>query len=474
MNRIVIIYHHESAMFNHIKIRNHTIESHRIDHFLLNHTSILNPSTVKLVVLYINNPEYDNVKTYLQEFNVLIYATTNTFEERLKKDFENLKTSHIVHAPVPSECFGSDTPIQHFRNEIVKMIEPGAITVVFSNDGPSIQTDVMVLRHFIKNVNNITDVGYLSTFIMKNPFVYNVIFVEQDNVINQGITSRLPDDVATFLLLNVDRYINFETECCVLHKLSYSLSMFNNRGCFLGFLSLPPRNTFVLNEMSEKVPLTYVHMAGLSPYKQTDIVLHAFIHLKRNLKFEGTLHLSCHDAVSDIVREIIEEHEVTINTDEPVDSFGYYSTSLHGLYITFQRIPEETKDSLLRRSEFVVQPSVMEGFGHAIHQSVFYNCVIISQSTPYTQDTLFDDYNAILVKSDKILNSLHLRISFNNVKQVTPDMSCFRLYYCGVDEMMKGFIRASTCDRGCILSNSRDLYNEQYKTVKKNFSRLFK
>lgn len=377
---------------------------------------------------------------------------------------------------------GSQETVYELRNFILKHVHVNAETLIISNEGYSILKDVDVLLRWITNSKAFTtkQIDEFHQYIDSHVNVCNVVFVETDLLHSSPPMVRIPEGVCTFLLANVDRIVYTNPQSCVLHKTPYSLHMFQRNGCYIGFTSLPP-DSFVpyqKHSFESKRPNSFLHMAGLSPYKQTDIVLHSFVHLRRSTDFQGVLHVSCYDNVTNVVQEIMKFYNITWLHSNPLvlDEFGFRPTTLPGLFILYDRFDDQVKQDLMKSTQFLIQPSVIEGYGHVIHEAHYYDCVIITQQTPYTANTMVNNVNCLLIPFDTYTHSLLIRTGKDSVIATAPN--ALRFYYNNINDVIQVFLLAANVCKDTsriqrMLQWSRYLHFEQMKSCFRNVSKYF-
>jgi hypothetical protein len=382
---------------------------------------------------------------------------------------------------------GSDESMYELRNSVLKQIFPDAETLILSNDGHSILKDVDVLLEWIDNSKAFTmkTVDEFQHYLDHHPNVCNVLFIETD-LLQSNIEPfvRIPHDVCTFLVANVDRIVYTDPISVVLHKTPFSLHMFQGKGCYIGFTSPPPHSTASRFGSGSKTKTktkrsnSFLHMAGLSPYKQTDIVLHSFIYLRQHTNFQGVLHVSCYDNVIDIVQHILQFYDISwLHSDPRIqDEFGFRPTSFPGLFISYERFDDHVKDRLVGSTEFLIQPSVIEGYGHVIHEAHYYDCIIITQQTPYTINTMVHNVNCILIPFDTYTHNLILRTGKTSINATPPN--ALRFYYCNVNDVIQALLlamdmRTDSTRMQQMLEWSRYLHLQQRKTCFYNLSKFF-
>ena len=285
------------------------------------------------------------------------------------------------------------------RSRVSNIVHRGRnSTIIVHNDGPSIVKDAQTIASVAPNpIHWVLDVcGTLQDLektMHDSEHVTNVVFVEHAPSI------AIPQGVWVWLVPNADRPFPDPkiVPDVILHKTGLSMAVWNEFApraisVYTGFATPEAAPTPACSHAGEKERYTYVHVCGQSPWKQTDIVLHAWVYMAQHhmLHKDSQLWVVARDGMMRAIDNILEYHGARI------DNKSHAVAGVHGLYVYSTWVDDDVITSLFQRASFVVQPSTIEGFGHCMYGPMADRCVPIVQRTPYVVDNLFAGFNCLM------------------------------------------------------------------------------
>jgi hypothetical protein len=146
-----------------------------------------------------------------------------------------------------------------------------------------------------------------------------------------------------------------------------------------------------------KDPNVFVHLAGKSMYKNTSVLVKAwldnggFLDIDPNIQ----LHITCYSwCIGKLIRIMKREYGIDIPHKGNVykwKNLTLYKTKVEGGQ--FKR--------LLESAVLAICPSMAEGFGYYIHESMYHKTAVLAINAPPTNEVVTEDNGFLLKKFDK-------------------------------------------------------------------------
>ncbi|XWV26868.1 glycosyl transferase [Tupanvirus soda lake] len=161
-----------------------------------------------------------------------------------------------------------------------------------------------------------------------------------------------------------------------------------------------------------KNPNIFVHLAGKSSFKNTDILIHTwiknngFVHIDPDIKLVMTCYKACYNR---ILRVFKSYYNYKLEMEQVQDRSDVLKLGNMVLYIT--PAPENEYKELLHSANVAIAISKMEGFGHYINEARYFGTYIITINYPPMNELVTNNINGILI--DDFTKSL--------VRTIPPD-----------------------------------------------------
>jgi glycosyltransferase involved in cell wall biosynthesis len=204
-------------------------------------------------------------------------------------------------------------------------------------------------------------------------YFQNALIIDRDSQTTFPWKARLSLKLKYFLirsrLVNTDFFI-VQTQN-VSELLTKKFQWHNARVKVLPFYSCTTNCSVRKAKFDNK---KFFYPASGHSHKNHEILLEAWINLKKTKKINGELHLTVGESFKELSEKLIR-----------LNQEGYKVIN-HGV------LSKERVNELYRQSNFVIHPSFCESFGLVLIESLMNECILIAPDLPYVKSIVVPNY----------------------------------------------------------------------------------
>lgn len=294
---------------------------------------------------------------------------------------------------------------------------------IITYESPGLLNDAKIYKNIFRLHHFKVSILALGQFEKKQESVDVNLFLETIGFIKSGnVKDIFPSKVNIFmpnheLFFYYDKlkYIDY-----VLCKTNIAFKMFeyikeeqsHHYQCiYTNFTTFIPKEWRVNHKYVKKDPNLFVHLAGKSPFKNTDILVYVwiknngFLDVDPNIKLVITCYKTCYQRLNKYLRSYYGHILPESNNTNQIQAY-------QNLTIYLSPAPESIYKNLLHESNVAICISKAEGFGHYINEARYFGTYVITIDYP-PMNELVGTNNGMLIK---------------NFSTSTRDMSKFTSY----------------------------------------------
>lgn len=279
---------------------------------------------------------------------------------------------------------------------------------IITYKSPGLLNDAKIYKNIFRMYHFKVSIYGLEQDVGKQEPVDVNLFLETIGFIKSGnITNIFPSKVNLFmpnheLFFYYDKLKHIDFVLC---KTEIAFKMFNHikkeksyhyQCIYTKFTTFIPKEWRTNHKYIKKDPNLFVHLAGKSPFKNTDILVyvwiknHGFLDIDPDIKLIITCYKACYQRLNKYLQSYYGYSLPESNGDQ--------IQAYQNLIIYLVPAPESIYQKLLYESTVAICISKAEGFGHYINEARYFGTYVITIDYPPMNELIGSD-NGILIEN---------------------------------------------------------------------------
>ncbi|XWV25533.1 glycosyl transferase [Tupanvirus deep ocean] len=284
---------------------------------------------------------------------------------------------------------------------------------IITFDSPGLLNDATIYKNIFKQhsfTTNIFKLQYGKKQSEIQPHADVNLFLETIGNSNSNIKDIFPSKYNLFMpnheffhsyeeLKYVD-YILCKTKIAmeIFTQLKRGSSEYNYQCVYTKFTTFIPRELRITGRIVEKNPNLFVHLAGKSSFKNTDILIYTwvknngFVNIDPEIKLVITCYKACYNRILRVLKSYYD-YELKMEQVEKRNDM----LILGNMVLYIEPAPDNEYIQLLKTANVAIAISKMEGFGHYINEARYFGTYVVTINYPPMNELVMNDINGILI-----------------------------------------------------------------------------